>query len=770
MTYTKTDWNDNASPPISADNLDKMEQGIYDAHVTFSAKSDVAAIDTSNITSIIYDGSFWNYNASSAEAEDGGSYAGTIIQTATGAFERDYGNELFAKWFGVVTDNDIDQGQNLQAFLNVLLPSGKTGVLPSGSIRMESIVRGDGASGSSFPAGDVNLKSEGYTTFDMASGSQRLFFIQVERKVQMNLVNDAAYLDQYVDVNDAASVAIGDMLRIENDEVPSPARPYQKEHLRFVVDIELGGGVGGADRLHIDRPLVWFFKVSESTLVDAYAPTELNLENIGVKCELNGGVAFSYFSGGLIKDMNLQGPLQFYDTTTDPLSVTQSNGITIDGGYWQYFRYVNLLAVRDVIVKNARLFGVRHIDFNTWSEDCRIEDVVGTWTQGLAQCHASLNISVARIIDHIDKDTPDLTGLDLRCAGGSAEDITVTCGHDQIDLASNGIELKSDYQYIYRHYPARRLTRIDAPQWPANARYCGALEIDGGKVHSIQQSGYEVDTLRIVSAPEIIDKTSNNSTVAVISNNILPTLEAFQSFGRAIGSSVTAITGITQASPASVTAVGHGLATGDTVQINGVVGMTEINGYEGEIIVIDADNFTLTALDSTSYTGYSSGGVMTPMSEYLTVNANHNVECTNDPVLKYRTLLAKYLSVPTGVLSIPFKFIHDLGSPSGGFKNGVFRLVVNLRDDTGVFLIPFRTFQSSTASIEFGTPTLDGTNLSGETLNISLSNTQAHYLTQKNEEGSAFAAENYYGLVQFDINTDTNDYVNSVHLECEFYN
>lgn len=32
MTYVKTDWNDNASPAISATNLDKMEQGIEDAH------------------------------------------------------------------------------------------------------------------------------------------------------------------------------------------------------------------------------------------------------------------------------------------------------------------------------------------------------------------------------------------------------------------------------------------------------------------------------------------------------------------------------------------------------------------------------------------------------------------------------------------------------------------------------------------------------------------------------------------------------------------
>ena len=33
MAYTKTTWNNNAPPAINADNLNKIEQGIYDAHI-----------------------------------------------------------------------------------------------------------------------------------------------------------------------------------------------------------------------------------------------------------------------------------------------------------------------------------------------------------------------------------------------------------------------------------------------------------------------------------------------------------------------------------------------------------------------------------------------------------------------------------------------------------------------------------------------------------------------------------------------------------------
>lgn len=32
MSYTKTQWRNNQSPAINADNLNHIEQGIYDAH------------------------------------------------------------------------------------------------------------------------------------------------------------------------------------------------------------------------------------------------------------------------------------------------------------------------------------------------------------------------------------------------------------------------------------------------------------------------------------------------------------------------------------------------------------------------------------------------------------------------------------------------------------------------------------------------------------------------------------------------------------------
>lgn len=68
------------------------------------------------------------------------------------------------------------------------------------------------------------------------------------------------------------------------------------------------------------------------------------------------------------------------------------------------------------------------------------------------------------------------------------------------------------------------------------------------------------------------------------------------------------ISAATKANPCQVTATGHGYATGDIVIIEGVVGMTELNGRYYTITKVDDDNFTLDGVNSTAYTTYVSDG------------------------------------------------------------------------------------------------------------------------------------------------------------------
>jgi len=68
------------------------------------------------------------------------------------------------------------------------------------------------------------------------------------------------------------------------------------------------------------------------------------------------------------------------------------------------------------------------------------------------------------------------------------------------------------------------------------------------------------------------------------------------------------ITGITRASPAVVTAVGHGFSNGDTVYIAGVSGMHQVNSRSFTVAGATGNTFQLQGVNSGSYNSYSSGG------------------------------------------------------------------------------------------------------------------------------------------------------------------
>jgi len=83
----------------------------------------------------------------------------------------------------------------------------------------------------------------------------------------------------------------------------------------------------------------------------------------------------------------------------------------------------------------------------------------------------------------------------------------------------------------------------------------------------------------------------------------------------------TAITGVTQADPCVVTAVGHGMATGWEVRITDLGpemptarGMDDLNNNRYSITVLTADTFSLQDvitgedIDSSAYTAYVEGG------------------------------------------------------------------------------------------------------------------------------------------------------------------
>lgn len=96
------------------------------------------------------------------------------------------------------------------------------------------------------------------------------------------------------------------------------------------------------------------------------------------------------------------------------------------------------------------------------------------------------------------------------------------------------------------------------------------------------------------------------------------------------------ITGITKANPAVVTSNSHGYSNGDDVFIEGVVGMTEVNGRWFRVANVATNTFELTDqvdgtnINSSAYTTYSSGGTVARVYEIETPYAIADV-----PTIKY---------------------------------------------------------------------------------------------------------------------------------------
>jgi hypothetical protein len=82
------------------------------------------------------------------------------------------------------------------------------------------------------------------------------------------------------------------------------------------------------------------------------------------------------------------------------------------------------------------------------------------------------------------------------------------------------------------------------------------------------------------------------------------------------------ITGITQANPGVITTANtHGFSSGQVINITGIVGMTALNNVALTIAVIDAHNFSI-GVNTTSYSAWVSGGVITPNLRNVSVSVN----------------------------------------------------------------------------------------------------------------------------------------------------
>lgn len=97
-----------------------------------------------------------------------------------------------------------------------------------------------------------------------------------------------------------------------------------------------------------------------------------------------------------------------------------------------------------------------------------------------------------------------------------------------------------------------------------------------------------------------------------------------------VGSSLL-VTNITQANPGVVTTnLNHGYTTGQTAQMNGVVGMTGVNGITYTVTVIDEKSFSI-GVPTTGFGAYVSGGIVTPNLRNASASVNDFPNTYNVP-------------------------------------------------------------------------------------------------------------------------------------------
>lgn len=106
-------------------------------------------------------------------------------------------------------------------------------------------------------------------------------------------------------------------------------------------------------------------------------------------------------------------------------------------------------------------------------------------------------------------------------------------------------------------------------------------------------------------------KIGNNSLSMELDNVSIITAHAS---AKSIDKFAMAITAITKAAQAVITAIGHQIYTGQTVKILGVVGMTELNGNTYTITSVGANTITIN-VNSTGFTTYVSGGTVSVMQD-----------------------------------------------------------------------------------------------------------------------------------------------------------
>lgn len=171
-----------------------------------------------------------------------------------------------------------------------------------------------------------------------------------------------------------------------------------------------------------------------------------------------------------------------------------------------------------------------------------------------------------------------------------------------VPLPQGGVKRREGWRYrALQRGPIAAISLGGATVTGANGGTTGNLT-DGDAATLFQTGSSKVISGVSNASPAVVTATAHG-----FSTGDRVRIDDVEGMGVSSGTTAT-ITGATLANPCVITAASHGFSTGDTIEITGVVGMVELNDAVYTITVLTSTTFSLDATDSSGFTAYVSGG------------------------------------------------------------------------------------------------------------------------------------------------------------------
>jgi hypothetical protein len=239
----------------------------------------------------------------------------------------------------------------------------------------------------------------------------------------------------------------------------------------------------------------------------------------------------------------------------------------------------------------------------TTGDDFYIDEVQGmTRLNGRVFRANVLTADTFQLKDQVTGANVDTTAYGTYTTGGTVRRIyTKASPYAYADLAELKYVQSADVMTLTNNgYPPYELSRIAHDNWVfAVPTFAPSVDYPVGNTVVVTTAGTTTERYRVTA----IDEDGKESLPALCNDP-------------------KTITAITKANPAQVTSAGHLYDDGDEVQIDGVVGMTELNGRRFAARNCATDTFELLDEDSTTYTAYASGGTATATFVKVTTSAD----------------------------------------------------------------------------------------------------------------------------------------------------